>query len=203
LYEDNNGIMPTLDEVLLLCEEPEWDPEDENRIVNNRGFLFLVDFMYGSIIGKRQWKKDKFIIRLSSDMTISDEAFVLLVLENNWDVLNGVANAEPKYTSRRFTSNKRNDGWSNEGIRRYNELQADVMSNRKEEFSFAVEVGIMNLLYENENGVDARIKRDATHNDLETCYRTGSKRKRMKIRQERVNPVVNLEESDVEEQASV
>eukprot|EP00978_Attheya_sp_CCMP212_P035896 scaffold158841_cov27-Attheya_sp.AAC.2 len=30
-------------------------------------------------------------------MTISDEAFVLLVLENNWDVLNGVANAEPKY----------------------------------------------------------------------------------------------------------
>eukprot|EP00978_Attheya_sp_CCMP212_P039670 scaffold208559_cov24-Attheya_sp.AAC.1 len=63
--------MPTLDEVLLLREEPMWDPEDENRIVNNIGFLFLVDFMYGSIIGKRQWKKDKFIIRLSSDMTTS------------------------------------------------------------------------------------------------------------------------------------
>eukprot|EP00978_Attheya_sp_CCMP212_P039148 scaffold201033_cov35-Attheya_sp.AAC.1 len=54
----------------------------------------------------------------------------------------------------------------------------------------------MNLLYENENGVDARIKQDATHNELETCYRTGSKRKRMKSRQERANPVVNLEESD-------
>eukprot|EP00978_Attheya_sp_CCMP212_P035895 scaffold158841_cov27-Attheya_sp.AAC.1 len=54
----------------------------------------------------------------------------------------------------------------------------------------------MNLLYENENGIDARIKRDATYNDLENCYRTGSKRRRMKIRQERVNPVVNLEESD-------
>eukprot|EP00978_Attheya_sp_CCMP212_P000807 scaffold1693_cov35-Attheya_sp.AAC.1 len=80
LYEDNNGIMPSLDEVLLLREEPMWDPEDDNRIVNNTGFLFLVDFifMYGSIIGKRQWKKDKFISRLSSDMTISDEAFVLL-----------------------------------------------------------------------------------------------------------------------------
>eukprot|EP00978_Attheya_sp_CCMP212_P025968 scaffold84609_cov52-Attheya_sp.AAC.2 len=116
MYEDNNGIMPTLDEVLLLREEPIWDPEDDCRIVNNIGFLFIVDFMYGSIIGKRQWKKDKFIIRLSSDMTISDEAFVLLVLENNWDVLNGVTNAEPKYTSRKFTSNKGNDGWSNEGI---------------------------------------------------------------------------------------
>eukprot|EP00978_Attheya_sp_CCMP212_P033631 scaffold136690_cov72-Attheya_sp.AAC.2 len=32
LYEDNNGIMPTLDEVLLLREEPLWDPEDDNRI---------------------------------------------------------------------------------------------------------------------------------------------------------------------------
>eukprot|EP00978_Attheya_sp_CCMP212_P029947 scaffold108459_cov57-Attheya_sp.AAC.1 len=129
MYEDNNGIMPTLDEVLLLREVPIWDPEDDRQIVNNIGLLFLVDFMYGSII---------------------DEAFVLLVLENNWDVLNGIANAEPKYTSRKFTSNKRNDGWSNEGIRRYNELQADVMSNRKEEFSFSVEEGIMNLLYENE-----------------------------------------------------
>jgi hypothetical protein len=65
-------------------------------------------------------------------MTISDEAFVLLVLENIWDVLNGVADAEPKYTSRKITSNKRNDGWSNdEGITQYNVLQAEVMLNRK------------------------------------------------------------------------
>eukprot|EP00978_Attheya_sp_CCMP212_P021462 scaffold62670_cov46-Attheya_sp.AAC.1 len=64
----------------------------------------------------------------------------------------------------------------------------------------------MNLLYEQENGVDARIKPDATHNDLETCYRTGSKRKRQKIRQERVNPVIHLEESNsnkVDEQTRV
>eukprot|EP00978_Attheya_sp_CCMP212_P004765 scaffold10465_cov30-Attheya_sp.AAC.3 len=32
LYEDNNGIMPTLDEVLRLPEETRWDPEDDNRI---------------------------------------------------------------------------------------------------------------------------------------------------------------------------
>eukprot|EP00978_Attheya_sp_CCMP212_P002678 scaffold5480_cov33-Attheya_sp.AAC.2 len=32
MYEDNNGIMPTLGEVLLLCEEPIWDPEDDHRI---------------------------------------------------------------------------------------------------------------------------------------------------------------------------
>eukprot|EP00978_Attheya_sp_CCMP212_P039747 scaffold209813_cov75-Attheya_sp.AAC.1 len=64
MYEDNNGIIPTLDEVLLLREKTIWDPEDGRRIVNNIGFLFQVDFMYGSIIGKRrQRKKDKFIIR--------------------------------------------------------------------------------------------------------------------------------------------
>eukprot|EP00978_Attheya_sp_CCMP212_P001751 scaffold3589_cov44-Attheya_sp.AAC.1 len=112
--------MPTLEELLQLCEEPLWDPEGERRIINNKGLIFLVDFMYGSIIGKRQWKKDKFIVLLSSEMTTSDEAFVLLVLENNWEIINGVTTAEPKCTSRNHTLNRRNDGWTNEGITRYN-----------------------------------------------------------------------------------
>ena len=123
--------MPSLEDILQLREEPLWDPEDEVRIVNNKGLLFMVEFMYGTIIGKRQWKKDKYIALLSSEMTTSDEAFVLLVLENNWDILNGVARAEPKYTSRVTTSNRRNDGWTNEGITRYNELQENVKINRK------------------------------------------------------------------------
>eukprot|EP00978_Attheya_sp_CCMP212_P023451 scaffold71877_cov24-Attheya_sp.AAC.2 len=96
MFEENNQQMPTLDELLQLREEPRWSEQDDRRIVNNNGFVFMVDFMYGSLIGKRQWKKDKLMVRLSSELTISDEAFVLLVLENNWDVFNGVASAEPK-----------------------------------------------------------------------------------------------------------
>eukprot|EP00978_Attheya_sp_CCMP212_P041353 scaffold236141_cov70-Attheya_sp.AAC.2 len=158
----------------------------------------MVDFMYGSIIGKRQWKKDKFIVLVSSDMTTSDEAFVLLVLKNNWDILNAVAEAEPKYTSRNHTSNRRNDGWTNEGIIRYNELQENVKKNRKEEYCHSVEEGIMNLLYEHENGRDAIIKRDASQDDSATVYRGGTKRKRMKIKEKRVEPVINLDDSENE-----
>jgi hypothetical protein len=200
MFEENNQQMPTLDDLLQLREEPEWSEQDDRRIVNNIGFVFMVDFMYGSLIGKRQWKKDKLTVRLSSDLTISDEAFVLLVLENNWDVFNGVANAEPKYTSRKLTSNKRNDGWSNEGITRYNELQSSVMRNRNEEFCQSVEIGVMNLLYENEKGHDARVKRDATFDDIHYCSSAGSKKKRFKIQQERVDPIVNLDDSDANDE---
>jgi hypothetical protein len=187
--------MPSLEDILQLREEPLWDPEDEVRIVNNKGLLFMVEFMYGTIIGKRQWKKDKYIALLSSEMTTSDEAFVLLVLENNWDILNGVARAEPKYTSRVTTSNRRNDGWTNEGITRYNELQENVKINRKKDYSHSVEKGIMNLLYENERGEDARRKRDAEIDDDQRAYRGGSKRKRLKIKQKRVEPVIHLDDS--------
>eukprot|EP00978_Attheya_sp_CCMP212_P010043 scaffold24040_cov56-Attheya_sp.AAC.2 len=150
-YKDDNKEMLTLEELLQLREELLWDQNDGRRIINNKGLLFMVDFMYGSIIGKRQWKKDKFIVLLSSDMTTSDEAFVILVLENNWDILNAVAEAEPKYTSRNQTSNRRNDGWTNKGIIRYIELQENVNKNKKEEYCHSVEEGIMNLLYEHKD----------------------------------------------------
>ena len=99
-YEKKDEAMPALDELLKLRQEPLWDQDDKGRIVNNDGFIFLVSFMFGSLIGKRQWNKDKFTERVSQEMTTSDEAFVLLVLENNWDILNDVDNAEAKFTGR-------------------------------------------------------------------------------------------------------
>eukprot|EP00978_Attheya_sp_CCMP212_P029685 scaffold106226_cov47-Attheya_sp.AAC.2 len=92
--------MPALTEMLTLCQEPVWDRDDKHQMMNNQGFLFLVTYMYGSIIGKRQWNKDKFNKKTSEEMTTSDEAFVVLVIKNNWHILNEVEDAEPMYTSK-------------------------------------------------------------------------------------------------------
>eukprot|EP00978_Attheya_sp_CCMP212_P023450 scaffold71877_cov24-Attheya_sp.AAC.1 len=58
----------------------------------------------------------------------------------------------------------------------------------------------MNLLYENEKGHDARVKRDATFPVMHYCSSSGSKKKRFKIQQERVDPIVNLEDSDANDE---
>jgi hypothetical protein len=119
LYQEKKLAMPNLRDLLILRQEPLWDRDNNKRMINNYGYQFLVVFIFGSIIGKRQWNKDMFTKKSSEAMTTSDKAFVLLVLENTWDILNDVENAQPKYTSRESTSNRRNDGWNNEGIIRY------------------------------------------------------------------------------------
>eukprot|EP00978_Attheya_sp_CCMP212_P036869 scaffold170224_cov23-Attheya_sp.AAC.1 len=113
-------------------------------------------------------------------MTPSDEAFVLLVINNNWRIFNNVEDAEPMYTCKGSTSNRRNDGWTNEGIMRYNELVAYVKKNRKEKFSYKVEEEVMNVLYEKENGTDARRKRDAPQDGDMTNGKSGSNTKKKK-----------------------
>ena len=129
IYNENNQSIPTLDEILELRQPPTWNPTDNRQLTNNKAFVFMVDFIHGSLIGKRQWKRNKLIMPVSKQLTVSDEAFVLLVLENNWEILNNDDFAEPKYTSRKKTSNKRNDGWSNDGILQYNELQEKIKIN--------------------------------------------------------------------------
>eukprot|EP00978_Attheya_sp_CCMP212_P013001 scaffold32449_cov55-Attheya_sp.AAC.3 len=132
-------------------------------------------------------------------MTTSDEAFVLLVIKNNWHILNEVEDAEPMYTSKGSTSNRRNDGWTNEGIMRYNELVAYVKKNRKETFSYKVEEVVMNVLYEKENGTDARRKRDAPQDDDTTNGKSGSNTKKKKKHATEENhtiPIIDLDSSD-------
>ena len=197
IYNENNQSIPTLDEILELRQPPTWNPTDNRQLANNKAFVFMVDFIFGSVIGKRQWKRNKLIMPVSKQLTVSDEAFVLLVLENNWEILNNDDFAEPRYTSRKKTSNKRNDGWSNDGILRYNELQEQIKLNRKTVFAFTVEEGVMNFLYEMEKGVDARIKRDNGQYDVLDIYKSRAK-KRVKLQEQRAEPMFCLEDSDVE-----
>ena len=73
-------------------------------------------------------------------MSISDEAFMLLVLENQYELW---MDAESTRVGRgRYTDNvpnKKYCGWSNEGMRRFNILQAEVRNNRNKQYSKEVE----------------------------------------------------------------
>jgi len=199
LYEDQGKPSPSMRELLALREDPVWDRDDHRQMINNQGLLFLVSHIFGSIIGKRQWNKDKFNKKSSEVMTTSDEAFVLLVIENNWDILNDVENAQPKYTSKKSTSNRKNDGWNNEGIVRYNELVAQVKKNRKETFADKVEEEVMMILYGLHNGEDARKKREIQQDDNIANGKKGSiskKKKKHSIEDDRALPIIELDSSD-------
>ena len=65
------------------------------------------------------------------------------------------------------------------------------------EFAFTVEEGVMNFLYEMEKGLDARIKRDNGQYDVLDIYKNRAKKK-MKMQEQRAEPIFCLEDSDIE-----
>ena len=87
-------------------------------------------------------------------VTVSDEAFTYLVIENNWDLIQCEPDAKPKYTRSGHCSNRKNDGWTGEGIGRYNQLYQLVTANRKEEWARQVDTDVMKALYKEKYGED-------------------------------------------------
>jgi hypothetical protein len=139
------------EDFLTLC--PEIDVEDEEQTLkDNEPFMFLVEHLVGQVHGLRNWRSAKCFQRMSSALTVSDEAFVLLSIENCWDAIqdqiqddedqesgNGKQGvyARGKYTN--HGTNSRYGGWSPEGIQRFNELYELVEKNRNEAWAEKVE----------------------------------------------------------------
>lgn len=129
--------LPSLD---LLAENPSiGSPRCKvpslERILNLRNdveaFQFLVDHIFECVIGRREWKDQKFRKEVKSMLSVSDEAFAIVILENAWDVLTAKAGkkVETKYTGRR--SFGKDDGWSRSGLARFNMLYETVLVDRK------------------------------------------------------------------------
>ena len=70
--------LPTLEEILKLRQVP--------RLNNNTTFTFIVEHLAGAVIGQRKWKTTRCYAPLSKHMSVSDEAFMLLVLENQYEM---------------------------------------------------------------------------------------------------------------------
>ena len=107
-------------------------------------YIDFLEFFIPSVVGKMVYKDNCCIKRLSEYVSISDEAFAILVLENNIDCWIDMFNNQTTTTTsvkRKYTnggsadgmkaSTRRLQGWSNEGRERFNQLFDMVEADRE------------------------------------------------------------------------
>ena len=120
---------------------------DETELSKKKFFLF-VDTVLVSMLGKTKWKKKFLNKKLSRYSTIADEAVSLLIVENIAPDLLSILHREhsntpitiSRKTSRaKFTKSRKDSrkgtqhGWSEEGIKRYNELFMETKKEREKD----------------------------------------------------------------------
>jgi hypothetical protein len=116
------------------------------------GWTFLCQHLLPAVVGNTTWERKVAVQKVPEFTTVSDVAFCLLALENNWDYWVKVASIEDdsstrttfpttKWTSSPVMSGK-NTGWSLEGLERFNELcqieAADRVENAAVDYDFLV-----------------------------------------------------------------
>jgi hypothetical protein len=144
--------LPTLSDILKMRQRPRMlhDNEDQEYKQQERAFTFLVDHLLGHVIGKREWDMMKCFHLVSDRVSVSDEAYTLLLLENVYEEWLKLKPNQPgekqtivkgKYTDpEKGASNEKYKGWTVDGIKRYNELHNSVERNRKQKWSREVEM---------------------------------------------------------------
>src|SRR5688572_2859087 len=113
------------------------------RSENNFMYFDFINYFVSAVIGKMDFKKKCCTMVLSYYATVSDKAFVILCLENNYETwmdmdLTGnknTSNVPTKYTNGGSSKGKNgtsqhNKGWSDKGLCRFNELFGLVETNR-------------------------------------------------------------------------
>jgi hypothetical protein len=113
-----------------MRQEPVGDNDDQEDI--QQAFTFLVEHLLGHVIGKRCWDTTKCFYPVSDKVTISDEAYTLLLCENvyeKWIQMKPPQAGQKlivvkgKYTDpENGASNEKFKGWTADGIQRYNQL---------------------------------------------------------------------------------
>ena len=121
----------------------------------------FVSFFVSGVVGVRKFDRNKCHIKYSKYVTISDEAFTVLTLENNWvrwcsmaedddwkdsvvpskwttsKEKRGAKDTEPGEDNSNVEDDcpqaKRYRGWSSQGIARYNQLFAEVKAEREKQ----------------------------------------------------------------------
>src|SRR5687768_6509232 len=102
---------------------------------NNFIYFDFINHFVSAVVGKTKYINDSCTRLLSKFATVSDEAFALLSLENNYDTwmemgVTGdtkTSRVQCKYTNGgksqgKIAPSQHNRGWSNEGLCRFDEL---------------------------------------------------------------------------------
>ena len=102
-------------------------------------FKVLAEIGFAPMIAREEWKRNHTAANISTIMTVADEAFALLTMENNvneWikEAVHGkeeVTRGElTKYTSQGRNKDGTKKGWTLEGKMRYNEIYDKVVVDR-------------------------------------------------------------------------
>jgi hypothetical protein len=125
-----SGSMYPMDRILKLRED-------------HGVFEWFLDKIGSVVLGVGLARKEKTHKLPSEWLTVGLEAFALLCLENYWDMIlgqvnNRAATEPPKWTAD-GRGKKKNQGWDQDGIRRYNELVSLVKNNRQNDNTLAEE----------------------------------------------------------------
>jgi hypothetical protein len=101
---------------------------------NEKDWFWFADKVLQCVAGRRGWGKEKTMKILSESVTVSDEAFALLILVNNWDKWMAEHNSLARKIDALYTSstqgNKKFSGWSDAGIQKYNKLFDQIEKDR-------------------------------------------------------------------------
>jgi len=130
-YQDD--LVPTLEDMRMLRG-------------NERAWEFICDELLPAVVGTTIWEQQSVSEEVSKFVTVSDVAFCLLTVENNWTYWVDIAApdldkdnenehdkpkipGDTKWTSSTLVAGK-NTGWSQEGLQRFNELCKLEAENR-------------------------------------------------------------------------
>jgi len=118
---------------------------------------FLEDYV-SVVVGKNEFKRKSKIMKLSSFVTVSDEAFALLTIKNNEEVWPVKVNnsmlevgepqeEEPKtrFTNRRRLCGNSRDGWTKAGLKQFVDYYRLVIESRRSELGQEFEKVYLNL----------------------------------------------------------
>ena len=125
----------TTEELLKLHQKPLPGVTDLDVKLNNEAFIYFMEFVLPKIAGAKGWQEEMCSNPLSdTKITPSDEAFALLCCKNMWDKWNADDSTtmsrhnQGKYTS--SGTNRKYGGWSEQGLRRFNELFREAIINQ-------------------------------------------------------------------------
>ena len=105
----------------------------QNARSNFVNFDTFCSYFLSNIIGKQTYDKKVIQVTISKIATVSDEAFVMLCLENSMEHWEDEAKEpaekrlDAKYTASPAEASKYG-GWTNEGMRRFNKLQREIVT---------------------------------------------------------------------------
>ena len=131
-YKERDNF-PSLEDIILLRE-------------NQDGWNFICDEFLPSVVGIANCERKAVTEEVSKFATVSDIAFIVLTLENNWTYWEGICTLAAKipeedvekrlsYPPTKWTSatviGGKNTGWSQKGLERFNELCELESANRK------------------------------------------------------------------------